>query len=228
MSLRWRSIWIVATVLLFGYYAVANFASEETRIESPLVPDNDLRLGLDLRGGIHWVIGVKLGATEDHELGFLKGLLEDALESDEVVVGKIDVSDHKLRVETFTDEARVAVRDWIGDTDQIAEVGNDPERLMFELSDLRRQQVREQGMSQVLEVLRRRIDDPMKGIPDSVVTRQGDDRVLVQIPGGSVDRTRAREMLRVTGFLEFKIVLGTAQTEELLRDQYPEIGRAHV
>ena len=222
MSLRWRSIWIVATVLLFGYYAVANFASEETRIESPLVPDNDLRLGLDLRGGIHWVIGVKLGATEDHELGFLKGLLEDALESDEVVVGKIDVSDHKLRVETFTDEARVAVRDWIGDTDQIAEVGNDPERLMFELSDLRRQQVREQGMLQVLEVLRRRIDDPMKGIPDSVVTRQGDDRVLVQIPGGSVDRTRAREMLRVTGFLEFKIVLGTAQTEELLRDQYPD------
>ena len=29
MSLRWRAIWVIATVLLFGYYAVANFASEE-------------------------------------------------------------------------------------------------------------------------------------------------------------------------------------------------------
>jgi len=94
--------------------------------------------------------------------------------------------------------------------------------LTFELSEVRRQQVREQGMSQVLEVLRRRIGDPMKGIPDSVVTRQGDDRVLVQIPGGSVDRARAREMLRVTGFLEFKIVRDSAPTEELLLDKYPD------
>ena len=84
MNFRWRVIWVTATVLLFGYYAVANYASEETRIESPWVPDNALRLGLDLRGGIHWVIGVKLGATEDHELGFLKGLLEDELERTEI------------------------------------------------------------------------------------------------------------------------------------------------
>ncbi len=203
MSLRGRMIWVSAVLLLFGYYAIANFASEETRIESPWVPDNDLRLGLDLRGGIHWVIGVKLGATEEHELSFLKNLLEDSLESDNVVVGATDVVDQQLRVETFTSEARDAVRAWFGDTDQLVEVGSNPEMLTFELSELRRQQVREQGMSQVLEVLRRRIDDPMKGIPDSVVTRQGDDRVLVQIPGGSVDRARAREMLRVTGFLEF-------------------------
>ena len=222
MSLRGRTIWVAATVTLFGYYAVANFASEETRIESPLVPDNALRLGLDLRGGIHWVIGVKLGATEDHELSFLKGLLEDDLERDKVVVGKIEVVDQKLRIETFTEAARAAVRKWIRDTDQITEVGTNPELLIFELSDLRREQVRQQGMSQVLEVLRRRIGDPMKGIPDSVVTRQGDDRVLVQIPGGALDRARAREMLRVTGFLEFKIVMDIAQTEELLRDKYPD------
>jgi len=222
MSLRGRMIWVSAVLLLFGYYAIANFASEETRIESPWVPDNDLRLGLDLRGGIHWVIGVKLGATEEHELSFLKNLLEDSLESDNVVVGATDVVDQQLRVETFTSEARDAVHAWFGDTDQLVEVGSNPEMLTFELSELRRQQVREQGMSQVLEVLRRRIDDPMKGIPDSVVTRQGDDRVLVQIPGGSVDRARAREMLRVTGFLEFKIVLDIAQNEALLRDKYPD------
>jgi preprotein translocase subunit SecD len=75
-------------------------------------------------------------------------------------------------------------------------------------------------MAQVLEVLRRRIEDPIQGIPDSVVTRQGDDRILVQIPGGQIDRSRAREMLKVTGFLEFKIVRETAQTEELLRAKH--------
>ena len=77
-------------------------------------------------------------------------------------------------------------------------------------------------MEQVLEVLRRRIADPVKGIPDSVVTRQGEDRVLVQIPGGQIDRSRARELLRVTGFLEFKIVHDSAPTEELLRARFPD------
>jgi preprotein translocase subunit SecD len=71
-------------------------------------------------------------------------------------------------------------------------------------------------MNQVLEVLRRRIADPVHGIPDSVVTRQGDDSVLVQIPGGQIDRSRARELLRVTGFLQFKIVRDQDKTEELL------------
>ncbi len=77
-------------------------------------------------------------------------------------------------------------------------------------------------MRQVLEVLRRRINDPVRGIPDSVVTRQGEDRVLVQIPGGQIDRGRARALLKSTGFLEFKIVLDDAPTEELLRAGYPD------
>jgi preprotein translocase subunit SecD len=82
--------------------------------------------------------------------------------------------------------------------------------------------VRERGMDQVLEVLRRRIDDPVRGIPDSVVTRQGADRVLVQIPGGQIERGRARDLLKVTGFLEFKIARDVAQTEDLLRAKYAE------
>ena len=95
-------------------------------------------------------------------------------------------------------------------------VGGSDGALEFTLSERWQQEVRERGMMQVLEVLRRRIDDPIEGIPDSVVTRQGEDRILVQIPGGGVDRTRAREMLKVTGFLEFKIV----------RDSTPDRGAA--
>ena len=69
MNLRGRSIGIGLTVFLFGYYAIANFASEEARFDSALIPDESLRLGLDLRGGFHWVIGVKLSIAEEHEPG---------------------------------------------------------------------------------------------------------------------------------------------------------------
>ncbi len=222
MNLRGRIIGVSLTILLFGYYAVANFASEQARFDSALIPDESLRLGLDLKGGFHWVIGVKLEIAEEHELGFLKGILESDLAEDEVVLGSVDVVEGTLQVETFTAAARTAVRKWVTDSAQAVEVGQGVDLLTFRLSDERTQEVRERGMSQVLEVLRRRIEDPLKGIPDSVVTRQGEDRVLVQIPGGSVDRTRARDMLKVTGFLEFKIVQDTAATKELLVARYAE------
>jgi preprotein translocase subunit SecD len=77
-------------------------------------------------------------------------------------------------------------------------------------------------MAQVLEVLRRRIDDPQHGIPDSVVTKQGKDRVLVQIPGEQIDRDRARTLLKSTGFLEFKIVIDSDSSPEKLMARHPE------
>ena len=55
-----------------------------------------------------------------------------------------------------------------------------------------------------------------------MVTRQGEDRVLVQIPGGQIDRGRARALLKSTGFLEFKIVIDSAPPEEILRASYPD------
>ena len=55
-----------------------------------------------------------------------------------------------------------------------------------------------------------------------MVTGQGEGRVLVQIPGGQIDRTLARKLLAVTGHLEFKIVKDSAPSEELLLAKYPE------
>jgi len=78
--------------------------------------------------------------------------------------------------------------------------------------------VRDRAMRQALEVLRRRIDDPATGIPESVVTRQGRDRIMVQIPGVS----RVPDIFRQTGFLEFEIVQDTASSEALLRAKYPD------
>jgi preprotein translocase subunit SecD/SecD/SecF fusion protein len=77
--------------------------------------------------------------------------------------------------------------------------------------------VRERAMKQAIEVLRRRIDDPETGILESVVTRKGSDKILVEIPGMS----RVPDIFRQTGHLEFKIVQDAALTEELLRAKHP-------
>jgi preprotein translocase subunit SecD len=221
---RWRLrlASVAALVLVLAYLTASNFFSDEARKESPVLPDEVMRLGLDLQGGIHWVMGVKLEAAEKHELEYLSGAIKRTAEDDGYTLSRIAVENGQLVIDGggLADLREVRVfADEHGGLDVVSEQGN---TIVLALSGDWRQQVRERGMAQVLEVLRRRIDDPVTGIPESVITRQGDDRILVQIPGGEAERERARSLLKTTGFLEFKIVRDNAQTVELLEAKYAD------
>jgi preprotein translocase subunit SecD len=218
---RGRLVSVAATILLLGYYAAANFFSEAQRLASPLIPDVGIRLGLDLQGGIHWVLGVELDAAIQHELEYLRSALLEELDKDGVKLAGGEVAEGRLHVQAEPGAETEKVRAWVSERDVLVAAPGAEDALVYTLSQTWQNEVRERGMAQVLEVLRRRIEDPIQGIPDSVVTRQGADRILVQIPGGQIDRTRARELLKVTGFLEFKIVRESAQSEELLRAKHP-------
>ena len=220
--LRFRIASIAAIVLLFGYLTVANFVPQSVRMDSPWWPDQGLRLGLDLQGGIHWVIGVRLDIAEQHELEFLGGRLDEIGEDEGIDLGKTSVEGAQIIVSELPEAGMLRLETFAEQNQGVQIASREPREARLELTETWRQEVRERGMQQVLEVLRRRIDDPTKGIPESVVTRQGDDRILVQIPGGEIEREQAGRLLEVTGFLEFKIVQDLAQTEELLRGQYPE------
>jgi preprotein translocase subunit SecD len=216
----WRAIAALILVVAFAFLTVSNFVDEETRLASPLLPDEGLRLGLDLQGGIHWVLGVQLDEAESQERTHLRDVMvefaeEEGIEATPIVEGDL------LVVRVLSPAAADAIRDW-ADGGALELVRDEQGELAYRLSADNSESVRQRGMSQVLEVLRRRIADPIRGIPDSVVTRQGTDRVLVQIPGGQIDRSRARELLAVTGYLQFKIVRDQAPSEELLRAQYPD------
>ena len=223
MSLRGRILLSLLVVLSFGFFAVANFVPQEERLESDLFPDALLRLGLDLQGGYHWVFGVRLEEAEEQELRTYADDLRSYAEDEGFVAGEVLVQGTELSVTAPDAVSAERVRDWAEERygDSVETVSDDGVALRYALSELARDGVRQRGMDQVLEVLRRRIDDPVQGIPDSVVTRQGDDRVLVQIPGGQISRERALELVEVTGHLEFRKVYDAAPSEELLTARYP-------
>ena len=221
-NLRWRLGSVITVLALFTYLTVANFIPKEERVESPLWPDDGLRLGLDLQGGIHWVVGVDLSAAVERELDFVRGSLLEALQDKGLSETDIRVRDGELLVDSVAANTREAVEKEVRRVGVLREVSSDASGLTYELTNIRTKDIQDLTMRQVLEVLRRRINDPVRGIPDSVVTRQGEDRVLVQIPGGQIDRGRARALLKSTGFLEFKIVLDDAPSEALLRADYAD------
>ena len=221
--MRWRVIGVVAAILLCGWYTVANFFPAETRRATALLPDHVMRLGLDLQGGIHWVLSPDLDVAIAHELDVLGGGIRAVLEDEKKIEPKrIAVEDGRLVVEAAAPEHLAAVREAAKGTRVLREVDAAEQTVRFELTEEWKREVRERSIEQVLEVLRRRVDDPTQGVQESIVTRQGADRVLIQIPGGQLDREQARGLLRQTGFLEFKLVLDAADTEELLRAKYPD------
>lgn len=221
-NLRLRIGSVIALVLVFGFLTFANFVPKETRIESPIFPDNLLRLGLDLQGGIHWVVGVDIDVAIDHEIGFLRDQIVSALDDENVEVRGMAAMGDQLRFSAAKEDDLPVINKVVDEYWALKIDKQDGFAFTLGLTSDKLADIRESTMNQVLEVLRRRIDDPIRGIPDSVVTRQGDDRVLVQIPGGQIDRERARSLLKSTGFLEFKIVKDIAENEELLLAKHPE------
>ncbi|MEE3329518.1 MAG: protein translocase subunit SecD, partial [Myxococcota bacterium] len=223
MSLRWRAIAVAVLVGLFAWLTAANFVDKEDRIASDILPNDLLRMGLDLQGGMHWVVGVRIERAVEREIGVLAGNLTQVFAEEEIATATAVADGTTLRVSVVNTLDRTRVDEVLVDYTALQELSSTETSIELELVPGRVDEVRELTMSQVLEVLRRRIDDPQTGIPESVVTRQGDSRVLVQIPGGQVDRDIALNLLSSTAFLEFKIVEDRDQTDELLLARHPDL-----
>ena len=222
MSIRWRVISVTLVVLLLGYLGAANFADADRRAEAWWLPDDGLRLGLDLRGGVHMVIAPDLKVAVDQELNHLSKNLEERLGDDGIGFSRLAVVGDKLELElTDADRAPDVSEFLVDDFDVLRANEPSPGTFSLELTPTWEDAVLERAMLQALEVIRRRVDDPGTGIPESVVTRQGDARILVQIPGVS----DVPDIFDRTGFLEFKIVRDAEAVEngeELLRARYPD------
>jgi preprotein translocase subunit SecD len=218
MSLRWRAGMVVALVALFAYLTAANFVPEERRAEAWWLPDEGVRLGLDLRGGIHMVISPDLVVALSQELNTIRNGLESQLEEKGIVTSRLALANGRIEVAPQSISDAAALREAVDDL-EVVKVSDLGEGLLsLELTSDWQDEVRERAMLQTLEVLRLRVDDPATGIQESVVTRQGQDRILVQIPGVS----RVPDIFNQTGFLEFKIVDDSDLSEELLLARLPD------
>ena len=217
MSLRTRIVAVVVAVVWLGWFVLGSFFNVEQRKAAWWLPSNALRLGLDLQGGVHIVIGPDLVVATEHELSAIQDGLERGLEREKVSGVRFERAGEELRIQPPTPAAADALRK-ITENDHRFSLRTDGADLVLRLEPTWATEVRERAMLQALEVLRRRIDDPQTGIPESVVTRQGRDRILIEIPG--VDRVP--DIFRKTGFLEFKIVQDAAPSEELLRAKHKD------
>jgi len=170
--------------------------------------NSKVQMGLDLQGGTHLLMAVKLeeavknqarsrGDDLKRELKSEKIAFDDvSVENSGAVIVKLKSSNDRtpfldLTEKMFGDMAVASVPDSAGPTYSMT----------FRPADAR--QIRSLAMDQALETIRNRIDQ--LGVRETTVAREGDNEILVQLPGIQ-DPERAKELIGKTAVLEFKLV----------------------
>lgn len=183
------------------------------------LPSNLVNLGLDLRGGAHLLVEVKV---EDVHASFLEGFwpsVRDVLAAERDTVGFVtreESPETELRVRISQPEGATRafelvrglatpVTSFSGGLATNIDVSINGTVLTIALSEAEMLAMDERTIMQTLEIIRRRIDEV--GTREPTIQRQGSERILVQVPGvGSANEII--ELLGTTAQLTFNQVEG--------------------
>ena len=190
-------------------YAAPNVAGPETRawLESHVpgwLPSKTINLGLDLRGGSHLLLQVDLNAAQADRL---TGLGDDVRRSlREANVGFRDLSTgNGILTLTLRDPSqKQAALDALHKTDPGLDTSADDQgTITAKMSEAALHDFRTKAIDQSIEIVRRRVDET--GTREPSIQRQGDDRILVQLPG--VDNPEhMKALIGQTAKLAFRMV----------------------
>jgi preprotein translocase subunit SecD len=185
-------------------------------------PRRSINLGLDLQGGIHLVLGVEVdkyvaAQTERAGADLKAGLERKGVGVKRVAREGLSSVVIELASATNWNDALTVAAEFTA-----FEVGQrDEKAARFVLTMLQRQvlQLRDDAVRQGVETIRNRVDQ--FGVAEPTITRQGDDRILIQLPGVQ-DPDRAKALIGKTALLEFKLLDEQTPVEQALAGRLPE------
>ena len=211
---------------------VDNQAKAKTVIEKALIPDTSdptfivaqnmlsrspawltalharpMYLGLDLRGGVHFMLQVDMAAAITKKVESYAGDLRSTMRDKKIRHGGIARTGDAVEVKVRDEATLTSVRNLITDSfpDLAATSSSDSEgftlRATIKPEALRK--VQEQALKQNITTLHNRINE--LGVAEPVIQQQGLDRIIVQLPGVQ-DTAKAKDILGRTATLEVRLV----------------------
>lgn len=208
----WKRISLWALALFLAALALPSIASLTGMRWPAQLPDPEINLGLDLAGGSHILLEADPADVAAQRLENMEGAVRDALRNAEPRIrhGDIRTGDGNL---TFmlddaaqVDAAREAILPDLNGPGQTTEWELsvlDGNRFVISATAGGLDEAVENAMESATEVVRRRIDE--LGTREPTIIRQGDARIVVQVPGLD-DPQELKDLLGQTANLEFKLV----------------------
>lgn len=168
---------------------------------------NPMYLGLDLRGGVHFMLQVDMQAALAKKAEAYAGDIRTALRDKNIRHGGISRDGQAIDIKVRDEATLTAVRNVIADQFTDLQVASMPEgsefRLRATIKPMATRRVQEQALKQNMVTLHNRINE--LGVAEPVIQQQGMDRIVVQLPGVQ-DTAKAKDILGRTATLEVRLV----------------------
>ena len=196
---------------------VQNAVSEDYVVAMNLAPNTPewlssigagpIKLGLDLRGGVHFLMEVDMAKATENKLKNDLNNIRDSLREEKVRYKLASLEGSQIRL-SFTTEERVSqarsllqkeFRDYLIQEEQADNLTT----LLLTLSEQAEKEIKDYAISQNLTSLRNRVNE--LGVAEPVVQRQGAERIVIQLPGIQ-DTAEAKRIIGRAANLEFRMV----------------------
>ena len=222
-NLTWRSLLVACVILCALVYLLPTLV--------PNLPDwwtsriAKIRLGLDLQGGMHLITEVEADKAIENAMVRYAADLEDSLEEEKVNFIEVLLLENRTITVEFRDRTdeetfKKVLKDTFPGLEEATKprTGDNFYLVTYRLKKEEIAYLEDSAVRQALETIRNRIDQ--FGVSEPTIQRQGENRILIQLPGIN-DPERAKNLLRQTALLEFKIVNDDANIQDAVAGKIP-------
>ena len=182
-----------------------------------------VKLGLDLSGGVHFLLEVDIDTAEQGRLELLLDTYRKTFKEDRIKVTDSSIKDLALHFEfKDKDSYNKALKQYRTDSPGITGIQYiiterpSANKLVLEYSDIALREIRDYAVGQNLTTLRNRVNE--LGVSEPVVQRQGSSRIVVELPGVQ-DPTAAKKIIGKTANLEFRLE-ANSRTSPLRKEEF--------
>jgi preprotein translocase subunit SecD len=216
-NLSWRVLAVFGVMIAAIIYVLPT-------IKPSLWPHKKINLGLDLQGGMHLALEVDtdkvVEGTIERIIQEIRSLLKkdhiryatlNRMEGNRILIklkGQKNIDGFEKVLDKEYKNLRILSRSMDGDV----------LTMQIDLPDRETDQIKKMATDQALETIRNRIDQ--FGVSEPDIRRQGEKRILVQLPGIK-DTKRAKALIGKTALLEFKLVDETHDVNDALKGNIP-------
>lgn len=166
-----------------------------------------MKLGLDLRGGVHFLLEVDMDKAISQRMETSATDLRRQLRDNKLKFNSLSLNNNTITVQFANNDDRSAVMDFLrrngNEFNQQALATTDGAMLRLTYTDTRKQEIESYAVNQNLTTLRNRINE--LGVAEALVQTQGSNRIVVELPGVQ-DTAEAKRVLGRTANLEFRLV----------------------
>ncbi len=216
---KWKVVLVIVVCLLGLGFAVPNFMDAKNAEALPgWLPNKQVSLGLDLQGGSHLLLEVDTRAVIREYLDAMVDTMRIELRKARIRYSGLGVTEDGAQVTIKDADKQGDARKLLAQIDPSTTTETDGDKVVLKLSQQAMRERKTSAVQQSIEIVRRRVDET--GTREPTIQRQGEDRIVVQLPGVE-DPDRIKRLLGKTAKMSFHLVDQRNSVESAMAGRIP-------